>query len=926
MNARRCPATESVSLPRKRQKLDHSSDDSGSSSSASKNPLATRGTRVTTLRNSKRPESEDASSATKWFDDANQNVPRHYQGISGYDSTNNPSHAPDTAANRNIDEPPFFISNCAQKDSYELMDGPTSESRRFGPTTKDSENEDLRGVIDDLTIENKALKETLKRRKGQKMPQDPDKLFELRVHGLPSDKKRQLEALLRSFASGLNINPPLSSGLFSVPTSGIQAPLGNNPAIVKGVQTDSGYASNSNSGQTSAAPSHPGRAVPVVSKKSNDKSVKSYLHNIPNGLLPRRPPVMSEKSRMALVVRRLETLFTGKKATPGEHSQPEQQQEVSRQAANAEEQSGKKPDRREGTREAHILPFDSTADLDRSESPGSSLDRKKTRLISKASNSDRSPEGENISSSSSRSPDQRPTRPLDLDIHRAQIAQENIEYIRHLGLSSPKIDTKPSDQAESWIYLNLLINMAQLHTINVTPAFIRKSIKQFSAKFELSKDGEKVRWKGSNEATQLLREPSLVSETSDYDMDDLESHNAGRASAKNTSFNTKISATPSEDKSSNQLTSLNSSGRQPQTSLESKLLGSIATSRSKPASAFDYKPVLFTGKSLALHQLSYLENSSGTQPLLEDTSMEDSNGSSSGREDPDNGPIVFFSSPLFMSDLSGDRSPTNMRRSTSDHVSCPFGVDTAAAGNIGEIRDPDVTYFKKNGLTPITEPLANLSFDLPPINESGEEEGEPIELQASGIGGVTPQDNFVLDVTVKRSSTLDRSVSSGRWRRRKQMYSYHVDACSRIDLQPSLLPPPSYIFLQSSSSSDMDDATDSEDDGTDPSIDEYQPAPPMFLAHFSTEDFGSNGEDGYGPESIDMLANARAHHPSVVAGQEREFDINNKPTPMGSEFVEDSLAVTAGKNSAGSDASEGSVGSDSDEVDSDVDTDDDDEI
>ncbi len=49
------------------------------------------------------------------------------------------------------------------------------------------------------------------------------------------------------------------------------------------------------------------------------------------------------------------------------------------------------------------------------------------------------------------SPDQRPTRPLDLDIHRAQVASDNIDYIRHLGLSSPEFEDSIHTKGRSWM-------------------------------------------------------------------------------------------------------------------------------------------------------------------------------------------------------------------------------------------------------------------------------------------------------------------------------------------------------------------------------------------------------------------------------------------------------------------------------------------
>jgi len=307
--------------------------------------------------------------------------------------------------------------------------------------------------------------------------------------------------------------------------------------------------------------------------------------------------------------------------------------------------------------------------------------------------------------------------------------------------------------------------------------------------------------------------------------------------------------------------------------------------------------------------------------------MVGSTGSSCVREDhPDNGPIVFYSSSLFCSDLSGDRAPTNMRRPNSQTTRHVLGVSAEDSGKLDELRDPDITYLRTSTLGSIPEhPLGSFTLDLPSISESGECEGEPVELQASGIGGVTPQDNFIMDVKVaRRPYELHTSGSPGAPRHGAQRYMYHVDACSRIDLAASLLPPPSYMFLpfQSSSSSNVDDDASSEDEGSEPLVDEDQTTPPMFLQHFSTESSAPKGrrQDGDGESSIYMLAPARTVRPRIVAAQEEELELKNKATTLQTEVIAGSLAATAGN---GSDGSANSVTSNVDEAGIYMDTDDD---
>jgi hypothetical protein len=753
----------------------------------------------------------------------------------------------------------------------------------------------------------------------------------VRVHGLPSDKKRELETLLRNFTSKLNVTAEPPSGTLRGTVSGVQGPsVGTlySAGTTKRIQTDSGYVSNSNSGQASASPSNPGRPTTSNSKKGNEKTVKSYLHSIPNALLPRQRPVMSERARMSLVVRRLENLFTDENATLGDHNQPLKQQEVSRLAANADRQHGNKRHRHEGSREAHILPFDSEIDIERLDSAESSAsDNKSQDTAYTGASGESTPEGINSTSRGTRSPDQRPTRPLDLDIHRAQVAEENIEYLRHLGLTSPKLDPSTNNKGEGWIYLNLLISMAQLHTINVTPAFIKKSIKKLSSKFELSKDGNQVRWIGGNRATNVPGVPchnfDLMGENSANEVAKIGVNHNGKKSERIAALNVQMSSTPSEGKLSNQVNS-QASKRQHPFPTRSTFPACIPKSRSQPASSFDYKPILFTGKPLSHQNLSYLNECTGTQSNLNNTSTSESNNASDdAMARTDAGPIVFYGSTLFCSDFSGDRAPTNMRRLNPEVSNFTLGV--SAATDPDETRDRDACYFTKSALVPIPDQSCDvMALDLAPIIESRDAEQEVRNLPASGIGGVTPQDNFVIYVKIARTQLEtheEATVGCGKGGTRH--FHYRVCESSKTELPPSQLPPPSYIFLPftSSTSSGLEGAWESSDDGVDTSIDKHELVPPIFLAHFSTEESSPlrGLDDIDGDSSIDMLATTRGVGTSVAAVLEREFELNRKPTTKGEEVVAGSLAATAGDGRE----TDSGVESDVDEVGSYMDSDDD---
>jgi hypothetical protein len=144
-----------------------------------------------------------------------------------------------------------------------------------------------------------------------------------------------------------------------------------------------------------------------------------------------------------------------------------------------------------------------------------------------------------------------------------------------------------------------------------------------------------------------------------------------------------------------------------------------------------------------------------------------------------------------------------------------------------ETCDRDVSYFAKNSVKPMTEPtLEAITFDIAPVVDPRNAEPKPGGLAASGIGGVTPQDNFLIDINIARTPWTARDGNEGGLGIHKpRRFNYRVATCSKTDLPPSQLPPPSYIFLPftSSSSSAVDEVWDSEDEAVDTSNDEHGP-------------------------------------------------------------------------------------------------------
>lgn len=322
----------------------------------------------------------------------------------------------------------------------------------------------LEDKIDDLVVENKELRRKLTRYERLYDAQVQERLFEVRFHGLPARKEKELEELLRKFAKELDDTVASARPHVVLYTSA----LGKGEKVSSTVQP----------------------TKPKYSRRL--QSVLSYLHDIlPDLRLREKDAQMSEKLRKKLVVQRLEQIFAGKQPVLASYPQPMQQEKVTQSAAIPGRQAREAREailRRlmpEGTREARIMPDSIVSQNDTTYN---------TRLDVRIGNNNSV--GADLLL-------QRPTRLQDVDPNRAQVATENMEYLRHLGFTPPDVlSGKPLEDGQGWLHLNLLVNMAQLHTLNVTPDFVKDALIRYSSRLELSGDQRKIRWKGGTDGTR----------------------------------------------------------------------------------------------------------------------------------------------------------------------------------------------------------------------------------------------------------------------------------------------------------------------------------------------------------------------------------------------------------------------------------------
>lgn len=799
---------------------------------------------------SKESQNTAISDPTRWFDQSNE----HHNAV--FDST------------MDVD-PPFFqrASESSNEEGVNYL-GPNRSSSQIRPSLehKASSGDGFRGIIDDLTVENKRLREELK--KYKQMGPDSlrrEKLFEVKVHGLPSRRKRELEAALRDFTTSLDGSSPgggsqrknksklqgLHSSKHASSTSGSNDRAGAAPP-------DSAYASNSTN-QSSSDPFLPGK----LSRQASDQPVAQSLPDVPEGLWPRQF-ALTEAEKQKLVVRRLEQIFTGKGLGSSQQQPhlplvpPAISEEV--EMTTLEDQN---PSAKQATRQATILPHSqrkASHSRDNGSASNSNEDQTDSRDQGTTSGSGSGSGGSNeVSPPSESQSEQRPTRPRDLDPDRPQVPAENMQYIRHLSDTSTEQHNPTMNgllDADGWVYLNLLSNLAQLHMLNVTPSFIRNAVAKRSQKFQLSSDGHKIRWKGGAEGSKFSSDSSGASSQRETTSEDTDGSNDLYQRKKRKTRDAAV---------------------QGGGSLVYPTTGPLPSI--SPAECFHYKPMF-------VHQQT---SSSDEQPSTGDGSPSScgppeeshlgvnsrwNNSGFSGlsqRKRRHDGAIIYYTGAPFCTDLSGDWGDLSPESYVCDEeasrrvdITGPEFKRTASGSSIPfkplsnlashhAMMDLD---FAPPELSPETSSDSSEDLDADfPWSDSQESSATRLtNLEASGLGGVTPDDHFVVVVSTRRPKSPpssdtgcpktteaggEESVRSPDsivsrfakmptasspptevWSQKTPQIGIEYVAGKIRRLPPAPLPPPTFFFLPSESLSE-DDESDfgSEDDDSD------QPAP-----------------------------------------------------------------------------------------------------
>ncbi|PON20243.1 frequency clock protein [Trichoderma gamsii] len=832
------------------------------------------------------------SDAEEWFNQANQNPTATFDSSAMNGEYLSSSLIGHISKYSNTVDSPFF-----QKESDSSNEDKTfhfqSSPPRSQSKARSSSADDYRSVIDDLTMEIQKLKEDLKRYK-QRGPDvlRKDKLFEIKIHGLPKMEKRELEATLREFITTLGDSPDTSSlqrnkkssrhasraRMYSGTGSKSQSKHASLPSGSHTQPIDSAYASMSTGACSSGTSLN--RPQGGSQFKSNEQKVENYLRNIPEGLYPRLIS-MTNKQKKKLVVRRLERIFTGKIGSRyGRRSQLCQPPAVSTAPsaqATAVDPSPERPMVQEpkpnvnANPSANLNPAPETMREARtllqehqSRHTGKNNNSQDMGSASNSNEDQIEPEGNGNGSGSGNGsrrnpslrmpppPEQRPTRPRDLDPDRAQIPSENMEYIRRLVLVPPESTATPLERPNDdvhpdevgWVYLNLLCNIAQLHIMNVTPDFVRNAVVDLSAKFQLSPDGRKIRWRGGRDGTKSSSDSSGDLSQWSPETDDTENTKGDHHKRKKTGRS-----------------DYNPSKPGPQVSASSE--------------NFHYKPLFHHQKSpneQSSKKESTLSFFGSTEESNTDSCGQSGSGASNRRKHRRNGTIIYYSGAPFCTDLSGDPgdiSPTTYTLSGDRERlvpqmqfvrPMPFRPGSWSSMNRRPLSDTNLD------LGSMSKKDVNDGAGMPElVTESGDESSEfSMEfpwsdaqqilevhpLESCGLGGVLPEDHFMVMVTTRRSK-IDAYVnqrSGGQHKLRKETTDNitnglatmstssprpsvdrllamdnlstikidYLSGCTRR-LEPVPLPPPAIFFPPLSADSWSEDGFGSDDDEFTPS-------------------------------------------------------------------------------------------------------------
>lgn len=432
----------------------------------------------------------------------------------------------------------------------------------------------------------------------------------------------------------------------------------------------------------------------------------------------------------------------------------------------------------------------------------------------------------------------------DDDAHMAVVVMLFEQLLRSSAVGTddlhlPNVKDSPSDCHGSWFSVDEMLNSVKQMITHVDIDFTRKAIRQYSTNLQLSADGDSLRWQPNgkrNESTQLCGTNDLRH--------------------KHTSSHQKAQSMSDEN-------------------LKAPLgYGNISTKSKQKASG--YAAYTFTTRDSETGDDIVSMISSGSElaaPAYKSDFRRRSSVSQSDAQQPptqvSQGRVTYYNGTAFYIDYSGDNLDLEgFRPEEHEESSHPKGIERKRRrlGSVGlsqqerrrqaanSTADRFLSYPSEKDVSVNVSQcsLPDLSLTEKPLTSVAEEHNPcPKGLEASGVGGVVPDDNFAIYVRMehaptetaidpgrevsKKTKDMDNSLSNTNIRpslfrcrqhdQSKNLFKSSVVSSTHEKLSPSALPPATCGFFSSSGSDD-----DAGEDGDD-----------EFEANYENEDAGEHG-------------------------------------------------------------------------------------
>jgi hypothetical protein len=303
--------------------------------------------------------------------------------------------------------------------------------------------------------------------------------------------------------------------------------------------------------------------------------------------------------------------------------------------------------------------------------------------------------------------------------------------------------------------LNLLYGLAQLHLINVTPDFVRSAVSEISTRFQLSPDGHKIRWRGGFKVTKFSSYSSSYNSQESPSVDDINGPEKKRKRQKTSPF------------ISNE--SLSGASNNGMPAFDQQLCERVES--------FRYKPMLAQQDSSSAH------TSRGASVCCSITEDDDNpgesglglnySGGSAGKWQRHEGAITYYSDAPFCIDLSGDpadispttrtpssgqnrkdyRQPSGFARSHRRTTSDSFVSYRPSTNRCQDLHQQASAMSEDNNevqglVNDYSEQSSGIEIDL--IWNDDQQYVRQQLLEPCGLGGVRPDDHFMVVVDTKR--------------------------------------------------------------------------------------------------------------------------------------------------------------------------------